>query len=110
MLQLVAHVQGVTVKQAAEYLAGKPEGNRSKEKVKEDKPSGGFKPLEYLEPDHPAVIALGIEPADANRIGCGFAPRGMMKGTVAFPIRDTAGKLLGYIGTTDAKVPAKWNY
>jgi DNA primase len=110
VIALVAHVKGITVKEAAEFLAGKPAGNTSKEKTKEVKPAEGFKPLDYLEHDHPAVIALGIEPADAERIGCGFAPRGMMKGTVAFPIRSETGSLLGYIGVEDCKVPNTWKF
>lgn len=109
VLQLVAHVKGISVKEAAEWLQGSV-GPKAKEKTTKGEPSEGFQPLSYLEHDHPAVIALGIEPDDAERIGCGFAPRGLMKGTVAWPIRSTSGKLLGYIGTTEAKIPPKWNY
>jgi hypothetical protein len=108
VIALVAHVKGIGAKEAAQWLSGPVP---AKEKTsKGETPTEGFKPLSYLEPDHPAVLALGIEPDDAERIGCGFAPRGMMKGTVAFPIRSTDGKLLGYIGTIDAKVPPKWNH
>lgn len=108
-LQLVAHVKGMSVKQAAEWLQGSV-SQKAKEKTTKGEVSEGFQPLSYLEHNHPAVIALGIEPDDAERIGCGYAPRGLMKGTVAFPIRSASGKLLGYIGTTDCKVPPKWNY
>lgn len=109
VIALVAHTLGIGTKEAAQWLSGP---SPAKEKTTKGEPAGdaGFKPLEYLEYDHPAVLALGIEPDDAERIGCGFAPRGLMKGTVAFPIRSASGKLLGYLGTTDAKVPPKWNY
>lgn len=108
VIALVAHVMGIGVKEAAQWLAGP---TSAKEKTaKGESPSEGFKPLDYLQHDHEAVIALGIEPDDAERIGCGYAPRGMMKGTVAFPIRSTSGKLLGYMGVTDAKLPTKWHY
>jgi DNA primase len=115
-LQLVAHVKGIGVKQAGEWLQGSPQqdnpskGNRSKEKDKAEEPSQGFAPLAYLDPGHEAVVALGIEPGDADRIGCGFAPRGMMKGLVAVPIRLTDGRLIGYIGVTEAKLPGSWKF
>ena len=113
-LQLVAHVKGITVKEAAEWLQGpaSPTKGNSKEKTaKGEAPSeGGFKPLDYLVHDHEAVLALGISPEDAERIGCGYAPRGMMKGTIAWPIRSTSGKLLGYIGAVDVKLPSQWRY
>ena len=107
-IALVAHVKQIGVKEAAQWLHGSVTAKEKAAKGKE--PSEGFQPLAYLEHNHPAVIALGLEPDDAERIGCGYAPRGMMKGTVAFPIRSTSGKLLGYIGTSDCKVPTSWKY
>lgn len=114
-LQLVAHVKGMGVKQAAEWLQGPAnpipgKGNTSKEKEKGDKPTVGFAPLDYLEPDHEAVIALGFEPGDADRIGIGFAKRGIMKGLVAVPIRLTDGRLCGYIGISEAKLPPGFKF
>jgi len=64
-----------------------------------------FCKLIYLEPDHPAVEAIGLSSEDAERIGAGYAPRGILKGTVAIPVRDESGKLLGYIGAIDVKLP-----
>jgi hypothetical protein len=68
---------------------------------------GGLQPLAYLEADHPAVEAAGFNPEEAQAIGIGFAGRGMMRGTVAVPIRDEHGTLLGYIGVTEARCPPK---
>lgn len=107
-LQLISHVKRIGVKEAAEWLGGT---TTAKEKApKGQTPSEGFKPLEYLQYDHPAVQALGIEPDDADRIGIGFAERGLMKGLVAVPIRLTDGRLIGYIGIQEAKIPASWKY
>lgn len=105
-IALVSHIKGIPAKEAAQFLSG----TVPKEKPKAEKPSEGFKPLTYLEADHPAVVALGIEPEDAEKIGCGYAPRGIMKGTVAFPIRSSSGALLGYIGVTEVVLPPKWNH
>ena len=109
-LQLVSHVLGIPTKEAAQYLAGQPSKDTSKEKMKGEKPSVGFAPLDYLISDHPAVVALGIEPGDADRMGIGFAERGLMKGLVAVPIRLTDGRLVGYLGLTEAKVPSSWKW
>ena len=106
VLALVAFVNGSSVKDAAQFLAGntppekKPEGT---------KPSEGFKPLEYLQAEHPAVQALGIDAMDAQRLGIGHAPRGVMRGMVCIPVRNEAGVLAGYIGIEDGKVPKEWH-
>jgi len=74
------------------------------------KPSEGFSPLTYLEPRHEAVEALGFDPDVAELLGIGFAPRGMMKGCVAIPIRTSDGKLAGYIGVEDPiRLPTNWH-
>jgi DNA primase len=108
VLQLISHVKGIGVKDAAQWLAGP---STPKEKTtKGETPSEGFKPLDYLQHDHEAVIALGFEPDDADRIGLGYAPRGMMKGLVTVPIRLTDGRLVGYIGISEAKLPTSWKW
>jgi len=66
--------------------------------------------LDYLIHDHEAVVALGIEPEDAKRLGCGYAPRGLMKGTVAWPVRLSDGTLVGYVGCNDVILPPRWNF
>jgi len=70
----------------------------------------GMRPLEHLEPEHEAVTALGLIPDDARRIGVGYAPRGVMKGTVAWPVRLSDGTLIGYIGLSAAILPSNWRY
>lgn len=107
VLQLVSHVKRIGVKEAAQWLSGP---SSAKEKEKGEKPTAGFTPLDYLESDHEAVIALGFEPADADRIGIGFAKRGIMKGLVAVPIRLTDGRLCGYIGISEAKLPPGFKF
>jgi DNA primase len=67
----------------------------------------GLKALDYLEPDHPSVTAAGFDPEEAKALGIGYAGKGLMRGTVAVPIRDDTGTLLGYIGVTEARCPPK---
>lgn len=108
-ISLVALVRGTSLKEAAAWIVGSqaPEPEKS---IQAEKPSEGFKPLDYLQPDHEAVVALGIEPEDAKRIGCGYAPRGVLRGKVAWPVRLSDGTLVGYIGVTDCALPPRWNF
>jgi hypothetical protein len=109
VLSLVSFVRGCSPKEAAAYIVGN-QATSPEKSTRGDKPSEGFKPLDYLETDHEAVVALGIEPEDAKRIGCGFAPRGIMKGKVAWPVRLPDGTLIGYLGVTDVQLPSSWKF
>jgi hypothetical protein len=41
--------------------------------------------------------------------GIGYAGKGLMRGTIAVPIRLEDGTLVGYIGVTEIeKIPSKW--
>lgn len=66
-------------------------------------PEGG---LDYLLADHEAVQALGLSKEQAVRLGIGFAPKGIMRGRICFPLRDPEGKLLGYCGYAEGMEPA----
>lgn len=109
---LVSHIKGLSAKEAAQFLAG--DVPKEKKPARNEKPEAsearGFKELDYLEPDHEAVIALGLEPEDARRIGAGYAKRGVMRGTVAWPVRLSDGTLIGYIGLTEAVLPGSWRF
>lgn len=111
VIALVSFVRGVSPKEAAQFLAEEstvPE-KKNTPSPNQSKPSEGFKPLDYLDPDHEAVIALGFDPKDAERLGVGFAPRGLMRGMVAIPVRLDDGTLCGYVGATELKLPPKWS-
>ena len=108
-LALVELVNNCSTKEAATFLSGTAPLEKSKSSPKKTEARGGFRPLEYLEPDHPAVEALGMEPDTAEALGMGYAPRGILKGTVAVPIRTDTGQLAGYVGITEATLPPKWN-
>ncbi len=61
------------------------------------------------------VGALGISEEDAAGLGIGFhAAPGFLRGRVAFPIRNGAGTIVGYIGyqkggNPPLKVPSRWH-
>lgn len=109
-IQLAAHAKGIDVKEAAEWLDGtvpsKRDDTRNNVRPKGD---STLAPLDYLEHDHPAVIALGFEPEEAQALGIGWAGRGTMGGHVLVPMRLEDGTLAGYIGLDDiATLPKKW--
>ena len=60
------------------------------------------------EADHITVKRSGC-PKTAEALGIGYAPKGMMKGYVAIPIRLPTGELTGYIGMTEAKLPKEFH-
>lgn len=109
-IALAAHILGIGAKDAAQELAQRAgtSTSTSRNTVPESDGAKGkhLEPLSYLEPEHDAVIAIGFDPEVAKSLGIGYAPRGMMRGTVAVPIRDAHGVLKGYIGIEDAKLPA----
>lgn len=73
--------------------------------AQEPQETNGLEPLDYLLHEDPAVQCVGFEASDAKAIGIGYAKKGLMKGTVAVPIRLSDGKLVGYIGITEATLP-----
>ena len=114
-IALAAHILGIGAKEAAQALATRaeivpvPSTSTSRDGTVPESEGVGSKqlqPLSYLEPEHDAVVAIGFDPEVAKSLGIGYAPRGMMRGTVAVPIRDAHGVLKGYIGIEDAKLPA----
>ncbi|MEJ6011423.1 CHC2 zinc finger domain-containing protein [Novosphingobium aquae] len=121
VLSLVSFVKGCSLTEAASWLVGdtKPEKKRDKpDEVRESSAKTetaqpeerGFRELDYLQPEHDAVCAIGFDTDDAKRIGVGYSPRGVLRGTVAIPVRDRSGKLLGYVGARDVVLPSSWHF
>jgi len=109
VLALVQLVNGCSAKEAAQFLTGDTVPLEKRGKRESTEGDGrGFRPLDYLVADHAAVEAIGLEEV-ADALGIGYAPRGMMRGKVAIPIRTEDGTLAGYIGITEATLPPKWN-
>lgn len=108
-ISLVAHVLDIPVKDAAVELAERAgivpsrKGTVPSRTVPESEAGGGSKlsPLSYLDFEHDAVLALGFDPIVAKQLGIGYAPRGVCRGSIAVPIRDDKGHLLGYLGVQD---------
>lgn len=120
VISLVAFVQGCSLKEAAQWIVGGNEPEKKQSQSAEqrersakteaaEKPSEGFQPLPYLVADHEAVAAIGFPTDFATELGIGYAPRGVMRGYVALPVRDCNGRLRGYVGIQEAKLPSSWH-
>lgn len=108
VIALAAHVKGISMKEAAAFLAAsfdKTEhvepvstvpSNSSPKKEKAGQPR--LNPLTYLQAEHPQLQALGTSKEAAEHFGAGYAPKGIMRGRLAIPIHDSDGQLLAYCG------------
>ena len=94
-IELTAHVMGVSQKDAALHIQSRFHGYTPD---KRGLPENG---LDYLDYGHITVKALGLSPEKAEALGIGWAPRGTMRNRLLIPLRDTSGKLLGYISYGD---------
>ena len=111
VIELVAKVRRISTRDAALALQKHflPDGQKP---APAENP---LQPLDYLDPAHSMVTELGFEEAAARQIGIGYAPKGIMRGRVAIPIRTNEGKLVGYVGINPAldppiKLPSTWRF
>lgn len=107
VIALAAHIRDCSVKEAARFLAGEGNATDSPGTVPEERRKGNeggpaLKPLTYLDPAHPKVLALGLAEETCRAFGAGYAPKGIMRGRLAIPIHDWSGELIAYCGRTVA--------
>jgi DNA primase len=114
IIALVAKVKKVGQKEAAELIArhfgtvtvpparngnrSPPAGTVTVPGTVPEKEKGALKPLDYLQPEHELVQALGISPETCRTWGAGYAPKGIMRGRLAIPVHDPHSTLLAYCG------------
>lgn len=103
VIALAAHIRDCPPKEAARFLSGEETGSPSPSTGPNQARKGTgetpiLKPLTYLEPDHPKVLALGLSEETCRVHGAGYAPKGILRGRLAIPIRDLDGTLLAYCG------------
>jgi DNA primase len=103
VIALAAHIRETGIKDAARFLAREGNGISSPGTVPEERRKGNergpaLKPLTYLEPGHPKVVALGLTAETCEAFGAGYAPKGILRGRLAIPIHDWNGTLVAYCG------------
>lgn len=121
-IALVARAHGISTREAAATMAdhfgfGKGNSERSTSSpstvtVPSTKPAvppatDGLQPLAHLTNDHPAIEMLGLTAQVCDALGIGYAPKGLMRARVVFPLRLPDGTLTGYMGlaTTGDQAP-----
>jgi len=82
----------------------------------EHQEEGGNAPLERglqnLNQDHPYLFERGLTVETIKTFGLGYCTRGIMRGRIAIPIHDAAGKLVAYAGRalSEEQVEAEGKY
>ncbi len=105
-IALVAHVKGIGMREAAELVQAGTSTSTVPDKRPErtDNATKGLSPLDYLDPTHEDVEALGLTAEDAEKLGAGYANKGVLRGLIALPMRDEHGTLLGYFGAAEGRM------
>lgn len=120
VLDFVARLENCTIAEAAAIVANwcrveddNGDGASPREAVTTETARGGTigvaagdpgavnQPLRYrlrLDPSHPYLAERGLAPDIIERFGLGFCDRGIMRGRIAIPIHDEAGRLIAYAG------------
>ena len=128
VIALVAHVQGISMKDAAlaiaEYCGTVPvqeSGNSNRTRNSNSSDPGNstspperqletkkLEPLTYLNPSHAALEAMGLSEDTCSYFGAGYAPKGILRGRLAIPIHDPAGELVAYCGRAVKDDQSPW--
>lgn len=110
-IQLAAHIRGESTKEAAAWLTGDTHAPEKSSATGKDHAGEqhGLQPLDYLDASHIAVEAVGFDQETAEALGIGYASKGIMRGTVAIPVRLPDGTLAGYVGIIEARLPARFH-
>jgi len=98
VIALVSHINGCSMKQAAEQLSGDRTSTDTVPRERSKKAARSLQPLSYLEPEHPNIACFGLSAETLDFFDAGYAPKGIMRGKLAVPIHDPSGTLVGYFG------------
>jgi len=115
LIKLVAHIKACTQTEAAQLIQTQFGGTvptvparasrtvQSRSSTAPQNQKAGLNPLTYLEPEHPAIQALGVSAATAEAFGSGYAGKGVLRGRYAVPVHGRDGTLLAYVGIAVTK-------
>lgn len=118
VIGLASHIRLCSEPHAARFLMGSPQPEKKKpadsgtSKPEGEKPHQAFDPEGYkqkLNYDHADVQAAApwLTPEIAEQLAIGFAPSGLHRKRIAFPIRDTKGREVCWISGENLKFPPK---
>lgn len=110
IINLVAHIKDVRLKEAAQFIAENTGVYQKAAPVKDVTPEGRpAKPVpdtlakvrDYLWHEHESVQSLGLDPDTARKLGLGYKPKGVFSGAVVLPLYDREGNLVSYCAFKD---------
>ena len=118
-ISFVSHIQGVGFREAAQYLVERFKLAPSQAQAPAPQPAPppapvaeepeGLKPLANLDTEHELLKTINLPGDVAIKLGAGYCAKGLMRGYVALPLRLPSGKLIGYIGVKECKLPKQWS-
>lgn len=94
LIELVAKMRKISTRDAALAIHTAFIGPKSAPEHR----NGPMQPLDYLETEHEVLAAFGLERQTVEHFGAGYASKGLMRGTLAIPVHDVNGALIGYVG------------
>ena len=106
VIAFVAHVRGLTFRQAAEELlryAGE-NGPQPAAAAMQNVVDALQKVRDYLVYEHEDVQAMGLTPDQAKKLGIGYKPKGLFRGKVVLPLF-VEGKIVSYCAVDGAEFP-----
>ena len=102
VLDLVQHIRGGTVQEAAAFLTVPEERQGLREAARSVPPSDRLEHIALgLEPNHEECQKLGLSPETLKHFKGGYEKRGVARGNVIVQLHDHRGKLIGYVGLGD---------
>jgi hypothetical protein len=107
VIALTAHVRSTSQREAALFLQDHFGAETKPAPKAHQTAQDALQPLDYLETDHEVIELLGLSVAACEALGAGYAPKGVMTGRIAIPLRLSDGTLVGYFGiaTNEDQVP-----
>jgi hypothetical protein len=98
VIALTAHIRGTSQREAALFLQDHFGAETKPVPKAHQTAQDALEPLSYLETDHEVIELLGLSVAACEALGAGFAPKGILSGRIAIPLRTPDGMLVGYFG------------
>lgn len=100
-VQLVSHVKGVKMLEAASFLVSH---NGLSQDIPKRKAFDRVKYQDVLKRDHELLSSSGVTPDHAVRFDIGVAVKGVHQGRIVFPLYEN-GKFVAYASASDIKLP-----
>lgn len=98
VISLVAHIKGVSAKDAAQFLEDSVKPVAKPKTVETREVFDAEKYASRLDPSHDALLSLGVTAETFRVFKAGYSNAGLHRGKLALPLHDRDGRCVGYFG------------